>query len=221
MLLSLMPLIISLAALAIVLIIIFRPIMKSEEMIDTILNTDLDPPRLIREASAAVQKHRRRGVRTAYRVVLANGYLTNGEYDEAITLLQDELKNKFLLGHQKAVIHLLLGDAYFDKGEFEDAEHYFETAKRNWAIKMLGLPERIDAVLNIHRGNLPQALEYFSKSMQKKQNDNIHIMFDHYNLAIIYEKMGDTQNHRKHLEYIAVNGNTLHIARLARKKIIF
>lgn len=114
------------------------------------------------------------------RFYLAKIRLINKEFDKAIEVLKEDLKENGETDDALA----LLGKIYFDKGELVEAENYF---KRTQKIN----PRSFDALLGMaelsfRRNNLDQALDLFRKAQQQKPDDPTI----HKKIGDVYRQMG-------------------------------
>ncbi len=114
------------------------------------------------------------------RFYLAKIRLINKEYDKAIEILKEDLKEN---GESDDAL-ALLGQIYFNKGELVEAENYY---KRTQKIN----PRSYDALmgmaeLSLRRNNLDQALDLFRKAQQQKSDDPTI----HKKIGDVYRQMG-------------------------------
>ena len=73
-------------------------------------------------------------------------------------------------------------------------------------------------MLNIEQGRYEEALHFYQAKLRKPL-DGHGLATTNFYLASIYEKLGEVEKQREHLEYVAANGNLLYIARVARDKL--
>lgn len=108
------------------------------------------------------------------RYFLARIRMVSKEYDKAIEILKEDLKENGENDEDLA----LLGKIYFEKGELVEAENYFKrTQKINSRSydALLGMAE-----LSTKRNNLDQALDLYRKAQQQRSDD-----------PTIHKKIGD------------------------------
>ena len=75
--------------------------------------------------------------------------------------------------------------------------------------------EEIEVLLGKENNKFQEAIEFYEKKF-KIQNTTYGRCFSKYYLAFAYEELNDFEKMKKSLEFVAENGNTLHIAEIAR-----
>jgi len=103
-------------------------------------------------------------------LIQAKEYYSNKEYDRAIPLLLKVLESG---GDKYADIHHILGQIYFDKGDFARAQVYFEKAVRinpNYTDAILALSVTYGEI-----GKYEEAkkLQTFAREQMQKQPDSL------------------------------------------------
>lgn len=75
--------------------------------------------------------------------------------------------------------------------------------------------EEIEVLLGKENNRFQEAIEFYEKKF-KMQSTTYGRCFSKYYLAFAYEELNDFEKMKKSLEFVAENGNTLHIAEIAR-----
>lgn len=75
--------------------------------------------------------------------------------------------------------------------------------------------EEIEVLLGKENNKFQEAIEFYEKKF-KMQSTTYGRCFSKYYLAFAYEELNDFEKMKKSLEFVAENGNTLHIAEIAR-----
>lgn len=75
--------------------------------------------------------------------------------------------------------------------------------------------EEIEVLLGKENNKFQEAIEFYEKKF-KIQNTTYGRCFSKYYLAFAYEELNDFEKMKESLEFVAENGNTLHIAEIAR-----
>lgn len=201
------------------------------DQVRSILNDECDPPRYIYELTHPKEST------AAYRdAFLANdlmsGYLANGEIDRAEDILLQALADETLQGLVLSVLHYNLAGVYLRKGNLELASPHIEQFKNNYFVEQKGLAWRlqgkkrqqenynlllnwIEARTALINSDYTKALELFQGFLERS-NNNYGRVYNHYCLAFIYGKLGDSVRQRSYLSYAAQYGNQTFEAKHAR-----
>ena len=182
--------------------------------LEKILYDDLDPERYIEEASAFISTIKLTDFLKYHHMrKLVTAYLYNGKTDKAVKLLEELLsiakpeKLEGLYG-DLAIRHLVVGNT-------EKAYKYRKLHEENSKDDNPYMSARF----LFAEGKYTESLSIWKKINNKNLplDTRIHL---HYRLAEIYEKLGDIENQKTHLQYVAENGKKLYAAKMAREMLI-
>lgn len=195
------------------------------------LNRNCDPEKAIELHSQKLEAARSRNEKAAEMLYLNNlavAYHANGETEKALSLLKSadiDQNNPAMQMVHNGNITVLNWD-YGNYDEFWRGKMVVDNF-----IKMLGNKspayqsicrqmDRIGARADILNGNYDKALAFFTSQMQNiSPYDNYAKVSNMFIIAGIYYLMSDNVHYREALEYVANNGNKLHVARLARQRL--
>lgn len=196
------------------------------------LNRECDPVTAIQEHSKKLEIARLRGEKNAEMLFLNNlavAYHANGETGRALSLLQNANVNRNNPAMQM-VHHGNMAVLYWDSGDYEAfwrekeiVDNYIRSiGHKNEAYHNISRQmERIAARADILNGHYQKALDYFSGQMQNIPPYDIYAKVSNtFIIAGIYYLMGDMDNYRKCLEFVAENGNLLYVAKLACERLL-
>lgn len=195
------------------------------------LNRNCDPETAIVFHTQKLEMARARGEKAATMLFLNNlavAYHANGETEKALALLKDadiDANNPAIQMVHNGNMAVLNWDA----GNYDEfwrckaiVDNYVallnnkSPAYQNICRQM----ERISARADILNANYEKALAYFTGQMQNiPPFDQYAKVSNMYIIAGIYYLMDDGANYRKSLEFVAQNGNKLHVAKLAREHL--
>ena len=165
----------------------------------------------------------------------AAAYFQKGELERAIEIWtrtaeeEKEWREKYRLCDDltRSVVHHNLCDVYLRNNQTEQArEHYnvlsemqharnLTKAMKDWIKKVLLY---FDAKFLMAEGKYGEALEPIRNSLQDENAWNK--LGCHFDLAIIYEKLGDIESQKEHLEQVVVLGNKHYYAAIACDKLL-
>jgi len=213
--------------------LLFRNIIAEGTKIQTILDEDCDPIRYIKEVTEFQNKQIENKDINMMNLVdnLAMGYIYNGEANRAIHLLEDLLKrdtNEYDV-IISASAKMTLCAAYLWEGDLDAAKKYYEKMEldrdrakldklEDAVISIEAFLRALDARISYEEGRYEESLRFFERLLDELSNKSGTVMV-HFRLALIYEKLGNTEKEKEHLEYVSENGNLLYVARLAREKL--
>ena len=206
--------------------VLFRPkIWKEHERILTILQHENDPERYIREMEALLKREGiPKGIHQNAASNLAAGYFANGEIQRALEIWKREAADEKKMRDPSArtIMDLNLCAAYLELGNPEQARVYYDRLVaasqvnkhplKAWLV--LELPG-LDAKFYLAEGRYKKARNRMERFVDEGKG-SVH---NHFDLASIYEKVGDTRSQRRHLERVVELGNLHYKARIARAKL--
>lgn len=195
------------------------------------LNRHCDPQTAIAVHTEKLNAARAKGEKAAEMLFLNNlavAYHANGETEKALELLKSarvEANNAAIQMVHNGNMAILNWDA----GNYDDfwrdkaiVDNYISMlnhkgpAYQNICRQM----ERIAARADILNGNYEKAVAYFTQQFQSIPPYDMYAKVSNmFILAGVYYLMGDKANYRKSLEFVAENGNKLHVAKLARQRL--
>lgn len=222
---------------AIVVIIIVMQVMRrmaGQYMLDkglNALNRQCDPVSAIALHTQKLEAARARGEKNAEMLFLNNlavAYHANGETERALNLL-----NGANVGQGNPAIQMVhsgnIAILNWDAGNYDEFWRHKTTVdnfirdlnhKSPAYQAICRQMERIGARADILNGDYERALAYFTGQLKTiPAYDKYAIVSNHFIMAGIYFLTGDEANYRQSLQFVAENGNKLHVARLARERL--
>ena len=184
------------------------------------LDDDCDPVRYIQVVDALMRRPIvGRHFNSALVIHLSIGYIENGEGDKAIDLLENALKNGLKRRNYRGAAHSILCIVYLKKKDTESAMAHYEKIKNARSTRYTRkLVKDLDFVLTLEQVPPKEVIDHKQKVLSESAN-RLERAHAHYLIAKAYKELGDSEKEKEHLEYVAENGNLLHIARLAREKL--
>lgn len=196
------------------------------------LNRQCDPVTAIAEHTQKLEAARARGEKAAEMLFLNNlavAYHANGETERALSLLSGAN-----VGQNNPAIQMVhsgnIAILNWDAGNYDAFWHHktiVDNFIRDLSHKSPAYQaicrqmERISARADILNGNLERALDYFAGQLKTiPPYDKYAQVSNRYIMAGIYYLLGDEANYRQSLQCVAENGNKLHVAQLARERLL-
>lgn len=144
--------------------------------------------------------------------ILYNLGMTHSELDE-LKSAEKCLKKCISINPDHSNAYVALGLVYHKKGEIKDAEQYLDRAlilepDNPYANKNLG------SILG-SSGKIEKAIDCFQKALIHLENDAQL----HYGIGLAYQKLGDSEQTRHHLNRTISLAPSSQIAELAKKEI--
>ena len=170
-------------------------------------------------------------------VSLVVAYIADGQNDtamEAICGLAEKYRTKKIDTRMVFLINMALVSANIADKNLAEAKKHFKQAKlsqSHFSVQKLVIIRqkstalfeqsitRIEAALTLLEKRYEEALTAHKQLWLMAQNSQHTKVAIQHNLAEAYEALGEIQKRDECLNYVANNGNTLHIARLAREKL--
>ena len=108
--------------------------------------------------------------------------------------------------------------------KFDDAlqgmfRMFFKDEKNNKALTLNKYNDAIQGMFLIDDKKYDEALTLFKKSLETYERCKREKVEMQYIFSAIYKELGDEENYRNCLSYVAEHGNYLHIAKIAREKL--
>lgn len=185
-----------------------------------LLNVTLDPGQYVEEVTVIIKGGVDKRTATILNNNLATAYGQLGEYDKAIKIYKEVLSEPKFNYH--GVVNGQLTQMYLAKKDVPAAQKSWQVFKRALSPKHEKSLERyvrsIEGHFALLDGEYEQSLAThldLLSSVQAK-GEEVHLR---YRLAETYEKLGQRDEQKEQLAFVAEHGNKLHIANLARQQL--
>ena len=202
--------------------------------IATIL-TENDPERFLLETDAFLKEENLpKGLTRIASDNRAVAYLQAGRTKQALAIWEqaakDEEKLREIHKHKdeevKAIIHHNLCIAYLENNQLVHARKHYDIVTEMQNSKHLGKGLKawfqeefldIDAMFLLAEEQYETARVAYQKLLQ--EGEPAKMFGRHFDLANIYEKLGDTEKQKEHLEQVVALGNKHYKAKIAQDKL--
>jgi len=211
-----------------------RDMLAAHTEIQATFDEDCDPIRYIKEMTALLDRPiKNKDHHMGFVTNLALGYIHNGEANQGIRLVEDLLKYHDKYQYDvltSASVNLVLCLGHLSIGDLDSAKKHYQKMRldcdrakadklEDAAISIEAFLRTLDARFSFEEGRYEEALQYFESLFDEPSADKLGTALVRFRLALIYEKLGNAEKEKEHLEYVVENGNLLHVACLAREKL--
>ena len=182
-------------------------------------NADL----FLSEIETDIQKAKSEEYKRMLKVNKATGLIYSGSWDDAIELL-DNIGDRFKYRVFSKLYYINYISALLYKSKVEEAVKLYEEKKvflqdtesrlQRRDKRVIESIKRIEAIINFHRGNLPESQAAFEELLSSQKYD-IHLAVTRYFLGLICLNEGDLQRGREHMELAKALGKKTFIGRIA------